>query len=382
MPWSVAPWRLGRDWPLAPEPETLRRRWRALAEAGVERREVLFEPTRARTTRSSVAALPGRATGAARLARDPGPCPEPVRVLDGPFDTRWLLPDHRLLDAARPELWRAQGPSSRYLLEPGPGGPALLATALLPTGRNPHGRARPVRPLHRGPDADPNLAPGLVPFLAGELGVPVAAEDVFAWIVYAAVAGPGGCEVPLPRRAEEWEAGAAWGADRLRLLAPLDGERPRLPGGRRPYVRAPIVPDGTGEDGPYPVAYDRESGSLRVGGGRIAPVPSGAWEFTCGGARVLADWVARRTAAGAPGTLEEVAPREWPQERTRELLELITVLALLSEAEAVRPQAAGPVVGEAELRAAGVLPVPAAARRPGPVLAVREEGPEGQSALW
>lgn len=123
MPWSVAPWRPGRDWPLAAEPETLRRRWRALAEAEGERREELFGPTRARTTRSSVAPLPGRTTATGRLARDPGPCPEPVRVLDGPFDARWLLPDHRLLDTARPELWRAHGPHSRYLLETGPGGP-------------------------------------------------------------------------------------------------------------------------------------------------------------------------------------------------------------------------------------------------------------------
>ncbi|MEU2769573.1 type ISP restriction/modification enzyme [Streptomyces diastaticus] len=384
MPWSVAPWQPGRTWPLAAEPETLRRRWRALAEAEGERREALFGPTRARTTRSSVAPLPGRVTPTGRLARAPGPCPEPVRVLDGPFDTRWLLPDHRLLDTARPELWRAHGPASRYLLEPGPGGPALLATALLPTGRNPHGRARPVRPLHRDPDAaDPNLAPGLVPYLAGELGQAVEAEDVFAWIVCAAVPGPGGCEIPLPARPEEWEAGVAWGRAVLGLLAPLDGGRPRLPGGRRPYVRAPLAPAaGAGGQEPYPVAYDRESESLLVGGGRIAPVPREAWEFTCAGVRVLADWVARRTAVGAAGTLEGLAPREWPQERTRELLELITVLALLGEAEAGRPPAAGPVLGEAELRAAGVLPVPAAARRPGPALAVREEGPEGQSALW
>lgn len=151
MPWSVAPWRPGRDWPLAAEPETLRRRWRALAEAEGERREELFGPTRARTTRSSVAPLPGRTTATGRLARDPGPCPEPVRVLDGPFDARWLLPDHRLLDTARPELWRAHGPRSRYLLETGPGGPPLLATALLPTGRNPYGRARPVRPCTAAP---------------------------------------------------------------------------------------------------------------------------------------------------------------------------------------------------------------------------------------
>ncbi|WPR50526.1 type ISP restriction/modification enzyme [Streptomyces sp. S399] len=129
------------------------------------------------------------------------------------------------------------------------------------------------------------------------------------------------------------------------------------------------------------MAYDRESESLLVGGGRIAPVPREAWEFTCAGVRVLADWVARRTAVGAAGTLEGLAPREWPQERTRELLELITVLALLGEAEAGARRRRGRCSGRRSC-GGGVLPVPAAARRPGPALAVREEGPEGQSALW
>ncbi|CAM5244035.1 DNA methyltransferase OS=Streptomyces tendae OX=1932 GN=F3L20_09255 PE=4 SV=1 [Streptomyces tendae] len=38
-------------------------------------------------------------------------------------------------------------------------------------------------------------------------------------------------------------------------------------------------------------------------------------------------------------------------------------------------------VTPSDLRTAGVLPVPAAARRPASVLDAREEGPEGQLAL-
>ncbi|MYW12847.1 DNA methyltransferase, partial [Streptomyces sp. SID2563] len=41
----------------------------------------------------------------------------------------------------------------------------------------------------------------------------------------------------------------------------------------------------------------------------------------------------------------------------------------------------GPGSGEDELRAAGVLPVGAAARRPASVLDHQEEGPDGQFAL-
>ena len=66
---------------------------------------------------------------------------------------------------------------------------------------------------------------------------------------------------------------------------------------------------------------------------------------------------------------------------TAELLELITVLALLSELREARPELHGPHVTRAELRAAGILPVPPASRRPASVLDHHEEGPEGQFAL-
>lgn len=76
----------------------------------------------------------------------------------------------------------------------------------------------------------------------------------------------------------------------------------------------------------------------------------------------------------------------WPREWTSELLELITVLALLDGLGDRQREMAGRIdaartVSREELRAAGVLPVPAAARRPASVLGHREEGPEGQFAL-
>lgn len=95
-------------------------------------------------------------------------------------------------------------------------------------------------------------------------------------------------------------------------------------------------------------------------------------------------WFERRTAAGEG--LAAVGPRGWPQERTSELLELITVLALLAGLRP-RQQALRERLEEAEaltrdgLRTAGVLPVPAPARRPASVLDHQEEGPEGQFAL-
>ncbi|MFD6417688.1 type ISP restriction/modification enzyme [Streptomyces sp. NPDC060194] len=380
MPWSVDPPRVGRGWPVAADRAALTARWEAFTGAGDERAQ-LFGVSRARTLETAVAHLPGQRTGTGRLSRESGPCPQPIRVLHGPFDARWLLPDHRLIDAARPELWRIADAEQVFLVQlpelPVPDGPSLLATRLLPVGPQTPGRGARVRPLYRRPGGrEPNLAPGLTAHLTDRLGVAVSAEDVAAWIL--ASARPGR-RVPLTADPARWARGVAAGR-RLRALQCGDGERPRLPGGRRPFVRAAL--------GGWPggIAYVPQEGTLLLGDARIAPVAPEAWEFRVGGLRVLEQWFAGRAQRGEPGTLEAIGPRAWPQRWTSELLDLVTVLALLAEAEvevaAARESAEdGPVVGAPELRAAGVLPVPAAARRPASVLDHQEDGPDGQLSL-
>ncbi|MFG3283529.1 type ISP restriction/modification enzyme [Streptomyces sp. NPDC048111] len=399
MPWSVAALRLGRDWVVAPDERTLRTRWDALIRAEGAERERLFEPSRARTLRSPAAALPGRAARTGPLAQERGACPPPVRVQCGPFDEQWLIPDQRLLDAARPELWRVADGHQLFAVEPGDmpaaaprartkgegpaqAGPALTVSALLPDGRSPAGRPGRIRPLFRRPGAlEPNLAPGLLPFLSGTYGCAVAPADVLAWAVASARPSAAGCVVPLPDDPRLWADGVALGHRMCALMTrgAHGGEKHRLPGGRRPYVRAPIGA------GPGELHYDAGEETLRVGEeGRISPVPAEAWEFRVGGVRVLDLWFQRRTGAAGAGTLAALGPRDWPQERTSDLLELITVLALLGE---LRPRQAeladslGRPLTREQLRAAGVLPVPDAARRPASVLDHHEEGPGGQFAL-
>ncbi|MET9423857.1 type ISP restriction/modification enzyme [Streptomyces sp. NPDC006540] len=385
MPWSVAPLRLGRDWVMAPDAASLRARWDALVRAGDGTRETLFRVSRARGTHGTVAQLPGQSTGTGRLARETGRCPEPVRVLHGAFDEQWLIPDHRLIDVARPELWRVRDERQLFVVEQGhvpkAAGPALVVTALLPDGRSPAGRPGRVRPLYRRPGGhEPNITPGLTGLLAERYGQPVDAEDLAAWTVAAAAPSPAGCVVPLTADAGVWSAGVALGHEMIRVMlrGARGGDRPRLPGGRRPYVRAalPARPDS--------IAYAPEDEALLLGGtGRISPVPRTAWDFEVGGVRVLELWFDRRTATGEAGTLEALRPPAWPQEWTSELLELVTVLALLAELAPRRAAltSAGPRISAAELRTAGVLPPPPATRRPASVLDHQEEGPEGQFAL-
>jgi hypothetical protein len=333
-------------------------------------REALFEPSRSRTLHSAVGQLPGQSSGTEKLLRAVGPCPEPVRVLHAAFDEQWLTPDHRLIDSARPELWRVADERQVFVVESpsDTGGPQLLATSHLPLLRP--GR---IRPLHRRPGgAEPNLAPGLLEHLGKRLGLAPAPADVLAWIM--ATVRPG-LTVPLTEDGELWSRGVELGR-RILWLMRRDGERPKLPGGRRPYVRAPL------SSRPLTIDYDRDEETLLLDEGRISPVPPEAWDFEAGGVRVLEQWFTARTAPAEPRTLAAIRPATWPQAWTSELLELITVLALLAE---VRPQQAeltvtAPVTAS-ELHTAGVLPVSDAARRPASVLDHHEEGPEGQFAL-
>ncbi|MFI2643514.1 type ISP restriction/modification enzyme [Streptomyces sp. NPDC018610] len=375
MPWSVAPPRLGRRWPTAPDAACLRARWDALLRAGGPEREALFEPTRARTAHTAVARLPGGSGGTEKLIRASGPCPEPVRVLAAPFDEQWLIPDHRLIDAARPELWRVADARQIFAVQtpaaPDFGQPLLLATSLPPL----LSPAR-IRPLYRRPGAgEPNLAPGLLEHLAVRLGHAPDPVDVLAWTLTAVRPGPDGLVVPLTGDPVRWAAGVAAGRRTLWLMR-RDGERPKLPGGRRPYVRAPLPPR------PLALRYDGEEETLYLDEGRISPVPRAAWDFATGSGRVLEQWFAARTGPVEAEGLAAIRPAAWPQAWTSELLELITVLALLAEPGPGRDAAEDAhAIGAAELRAAGVLPVPRAARRPATVLDHQEEGPEGQFAL-
>jgi hypothetical protein len=368
MPWSVAPPRLGRGWPTGPDAASLKARWDALLKAEGPDREALFEPTRSRTLRSAVGQLPGRTGGTERLARASGPCPEPVRVLHAPFDEQWLIPDHRLIDAARPELWRVADDEQVFVVEtPTDGqGPRLLATSLLPLLRP--GR---IRPLYRRPGGtEPNLAPGLLQHLRARLGTAVEPLDVLAWILTAIRPD---LTVPLTDDPELWSRGVESGHRTLWLMR-RHGDRPKLPGGRRPYVRAPLP------SRPLILDYDRDEEALLLDEGRVSPVPPEAWDFEAGGVRVLEQWFAARVAEPEPGTLSAIRPATWPQAWTSELLELITVLALLADLQPLQDELTSGIT-TAGLREAGVLPVPDSARRPASVLDGPEEGPEGQLTL-
>ncbi|MEZ0066296.1 hypothetical protein ABIA32_002306 [Streptacidiphilus sp. MAP12-20] len=386
MPWAVRGIRTGRSWVLGADPEVLEERWRRLAAAAPAQRAELFELSRSRTPDSAVAALPGLGGKATtrRLSREPGPRPPLVRVRHRPLDRAWLLADHRLLDQARPELWRAAGPQQRYLLvQPlaaaaasGSSAPTTTVAAELPVDQR-----VTVHPLHRRPEGDePNLAPGLLRCLTRTLAVKVTPIDVLAWTA-ALTARPdaprradGSPLVPLPRSAATWAEGLALGH---RLLELHTFARPglRLPDGRRTFIRQAVDRQPAGLD------YDAETETLLLGEGRLAPVAPAAGESPA-----LREWFAERTAfrTAPSGTLQALGLTSWPQRAGTELIELAATLAHLAELRPAQDALArdgGPWLGREELTSAGVLPVLPAARRPASVLGSLDEGPEGQYAL-
>ncbi|WP_189131954.1 type ISP restriction/modification enzyme [Wenjunlia tyrosinilytica] len=405
MPWSSPALHTGREWVRAPSTEILEARWERLAAANAGQRSALFRPTRARTPHSTVTQLPGQRTPTGRLSREAGPFPAPVRIRHGAFDRLWLLPDHRLLDQARPQLWRVADDAQVFAVvqphTPEAPGPAVTFCAEIPDG---DGRRQnsPVFPAHRLPGGrEPNLAPGLTGHLADRLGVPVTGLDVLAWIA-AVTAHPAaarnGERVPVPLTASvaTWSKGTALGRQVLwlhtfgaRCADPEQGRPPRgprMPGGRRLFVRrsVPARPLPGGLD------HDPDGEALLLGDGRIAPVPGAVWEYRAGGVPVLREWFARRSPnqeSVEAGSLEAIRMTAWPQTWTTELIELASVLSLLCElrpAQAALTASAlsGPLVTTGELRAAGVLPAPAWSGRPASVLSHQEEGPEGQFPLF
>jgi hypothetical protein len=412
MPWSVPGVRPGRAWVTGPDPEALRRRWQRLVVGASEaEKSALLRPSRARTLRSAVPQLPGQRRPMVRLAREDGPCPEPVPLLHGAFDLQWIIPDQRLLDAARPELWRVADARQLFLVEqprpeePDGSEPALVGSAALPDAWRARGGPGLVRPLFRGPGGTrPNLLPGLPELLGRRLGsVPGSAPSALETAAYLLVTARHDGTVPLTAEPALWRQAVAIG-ERLvwlhtrgaRLADSAAGRsgKPRMPGGRRPFVRA-SVPDA----GPAGLDYDAQAQALLLGEGRIAPVPPGVPGYRVGGGGVLADWFAARRpeavggsdeSAGEPPRerepLELAHPPRWGRDSTTELLDLISVLALLDDLEPERSRlcaavAEGPQLTSLDLHEAGLLPVPPAARRPETVLEVPEEGPDGQFAL-
>ncbi len=350
MPWQHSGVQLKRTWPIGPDVDTLRRRWRGLLNAE-DRGKAFRETSDRRIDRAYQVNFPvsSGSEPIAKLAKD-APMPEARRYAYRSFDRQWVIADGRLMSRRRSVFWYTYSEQQIYLIslfsQPLGSGPALTACAEIPDldyFRGSYG-AKAAIPLYRTADAsEPNLLPGLLDLVRETYGWTVTPEDFLAY-VYGVLAHPAftgrffeelktrELRVPLTKGPALFEDACRIGARLLwlhtygaRFVPP--GETPgHVPPGSVKCIR-PIP----GDPESYPDAFDYNdtTKTLRVGAGAFAPVEPAVFAFEVSGLKVVQSWLNYRMRGGAgrkSSPLDDVEPDTWPSQFTTELLELLCVL--------------------------------------------------------
>ncbi|HEX4078592.1 MAG TPA: type ISP restriction/modification enzyme [Rhizomicrobium sp.] len=387
--WSSPGVKTHRTWVIAPDKESLERRWKALQnENDVENKGNLFHPDRDRSLNKIVKVDLGQHhTRALTVANDDGPVVSPCRYGFRSFDRQWIIPDHRLLSMARPELWNCHSENQVFLTAPEDvsptAGPPITFTALIPDQHHYHGRGGRAYPLWRDAAAhEPNVRPVLLAFLAEQFGSAVTAKDMMAYIA-AVMAHPAftarfkadliqpGLHLPLTADGALFAQACALGREVIWLHC--YGERYVDPGAGRPkgaprlpVQEAPTIP----EDGAIPsnslpdtMDYDPALRRLHIGTGYIDNVTPAMWAYEVSGVEVLKHWFSYRRRDRSrpvigdrrlPSPLGDIQPDGWLAEYTSDLLDLLHVLGRLiglepAQAALLEKICAGPLYTAAEL---------------------------------
>jgi hypothetical protein len=400
-----------RTWVIAPDAESLRRRWSRLIEAPWENKEELFHPTLRdgkpadRHIRSMLReGLPGFITSPTPLIEETDPCPPPVRYGFRSFNRQWIIPDIRVITQPNAELWESRSDAQVYLTaltRTSPtSGPAVTVTGLVPDLDHYKGSfGGRVFPLWRDGNATvSNVRPNLLAVLGKQYGAEVSAEDLVAYVAAVAVhpaftarfqgdLSTPGLRIPLTADQETFAAAAELGRTIIwlhtfgeRMAAPGRGrpsQPPRLPAARRPRIPAegaiPVEPAAM----PDSIDYDTSKQRLLIGKGYVENVGSGVWNYEVSGKQVLGHWFSYRKAnrerpiigdRRAPSPLGKIQPDHWLPEYTTELIDLLNVLTWLVDLEPrqatlLETICAGPTISRDDLCDAGACDLPTKPRR-------------------
>lgn len=369
----------GRTWIIAPDAISLRQRWDALVgERNVDKRAELFHPHMRggapgdRHIDKPAGALFGhheatesvsdqikRTSGdTVKLKVDP--------VLHGyrSFDRQWIIPDKRLINQTNPSIWDAFGRKQVFLtgmmVSSPENGPAVSFTGLIPDLSHYKGSfGGRVFPLWRDAAAtQTNVTPEVLAALTKVYGAAPDPVDVFAYVA-ALLAHPAyterfradlirpGLRVPLTADKALFVEAAALGRQVIWLHT--FGERfgEGHPAGPPRLATPPRVLDGHGipattDSFPDTIGYDAATQTLKVGTGRIGPVPQAVWAYEVSGKQVLTQWFSYRKKnrerpiigdRRKPSPLGDIQPDHWLPEYTTELLNVLNVLGRLVELE-------------------------------------------------
>ncbi len=401
----------GRTWVIAPDEESLHRRWQTLIDAPADTKETLFHPHIPKgklgdrhSKRIVKEGLPGMPARPKPIAEERGPCPDSVRYGFRSFDRQWIVADNRLINRPNPELWAGRSERQLYLTalsRTSPStGPALTVTGDIPDLDHYKGSfGGRVFPLWRDSAATiSNVRPNLLAFLSQKFGCDVSAEDVVAYVV-ATTAHPAfiarfrndlstpGLRVPLTADARTFFEASELGCSVIwlhtfgeRMVDAKKGrpaQPPRLPVERRPSIPLKgAIPEDPGSM-PDSIGYDACQKRLLIGTGYVENVEPEIWHYEVSGKQVLLHWFSYRKAnrerpiigdRRPPSPLGNIQPDHWLAEYTTELINLLNVLGRLIDLEPAQAQlmeriCSGPTFSVDELRVAGALEIPAAPRR-------------------
>ena len=383
MPWQHSGAQFKRTWPIAPDTETLERRWRTLLAS--PDRATAFKETRDRNVRSGYPLLFQDGSKGKPVADlpDGAPIPSTERYAYRSFDRQWVIADTRLGDYLRPVLWRVHGERQVYLTSllnhPLGDGPAATACSHIPDLHHFRGSygAKEVFPLYRAADAsEPNILPGLLELLGAAYERDVAPEDFLAY-VYGILAQPAftlrfaseletrELRIPLTRDAALFERVRELGARLLWLhtygerFTPEERTHGHIPPGSAKCTRA--VSGGDTERCPETFRYDGATRTLRVGAGEFTPVTPRVYEFEVSGLKVVQSWLKYRMRKGAgrkSSSLDDIRPERWTSRLDTELLELLWVLEATVEGYPEQERLLDAVIESDCIQADELPPVP------------------------
>jgi hypothetical protein len=396
--WSTSGVKTHRRWPIAPDTDSLHRRWTRLkSETTLDEKSRLFSPDRDRDLNRVVSVdLGPYRVRQMSVSKDRGSVMSPVRYAFRSFDRQWIIPDHRLLSMARPKLWSLDSARQTYLTaldaSSPTSGPAVSFTALVPDQDHYKGSfGGRVYPLWADVNASqPNFRRAVFELLAESYGAPVSAEDVFAYVA-ALMAHPAftarfakdlvrpGLRVPLTAHAKFFAEAVALGREVVwlhcygdRFVDPAAG-RPKGPP-RMPKEKAPRIPAaGSIPPAPEPlperIDHDAAKQRLMVGKGFIENVTPAMRNYEISGKNVIDQWFSYRRRDRTkpiigerrpPSPLEKIQPDGWLAEYTTDLLDLLNVLGRLIIIEAAQADllariCEGPLIPREDLEKAGLI---------------------------
>ncbi|MET7734293.1 type ISP restriction/modification enzyme [Streptomyces sp. NPDC005402] len=391
LPWFKPGFNPNRTWVVGPDPDVLRQRWERLVhEDDAAMRQTLMKETRDRHMNSRPRPFPGYPVPSKALNAERAACPEPVSIARRSFDRQWLIPDGRVVDYPRPELWRCQRDDQLFIVEqhrqPISTGPALVFTSLVPDVHYFNNNGGRVLPLKHA-DGSPNTAPGLLEHLANSFGLPaVTVEDLAAYIAgitahpaftetFAEDLNSLGVRLPLTADRGFWHEGVRLGRRILwastfgdRYADATDGRSPG-PSGVRQAAQPGITYTTRITPTPLPdtLQYDEQRQALIIGTGVFTGVSPRMRNYEVGHRKVLDHWFAARSSKptgriGSP--LDRMRSDRWRSEWSTELVDVLSVLRHLTSLEAEQATLldrvlSGPLVNVAELTRRGVLEPPA-----------------------